>query len=154
MASRFYSFVNNLYMSPIQLGIQTAHAVSNMSIAYAPPDDRFDRYFDWALNNPVIMICKGHNVAGLNELRSILEPLATSLNLPFTVFNEDEASLGGIITAVAILVPEELAGLQHEKVTNGSGERVSVFLNEDGTPAHLSADQFELLKIVKLAHLA
>lgn len=153
MSYRFYSFVNNLYMSPIQLGIQTAHAATNMSIAYGHEDTRYDMYVEWASTNPVIMICQGHNVAGLQDLASTLGPLAERLILPFTTFNEDQASLGGVITAVAVLVPERLAGLKHKMVRSPEGD-VPEFFNEDGTKPQLTEDELALVKIVKLARLA
>lgn len=60
---RLYSFVNTLYMSQIQWGIQTAHCVSTMmSAAFRAQgeDGGAERLADvlaWAEQSPTIMIC-------------------------------------------------------------------------------------------------
>ena len=97
---RFYSFVNGLYMSPLQHGLQTAHCVAEMSLqenAY---------YIDWAENYKTIVILNAINVAGLLELEQVL----TSMIIPYPVasFREDEASLNGAITCVGIVLPEQI----------------------------------------------
>ena len=80
MAYRLYSFVNHLYMSPIQWGIQTAHCVSTMmnNVAELKGEDpmSYDSVHHWAAHEPTIIVCQGGNVAMLTDLHARLEPLA------------------------------------------------------------------------------
>jgi hypothetical protein len=154
MEHRLYSFVNTLYMSPIQWGIQTAHCVSNLSVRYKHNTKQHAAYYEWASGSPTIIICQGINVATLISLRDTLAPLADKLELPFTSFNEDEESLGGVITSVAVLVPETLYDCTVEFERQDDGTRIPVFSAFDGSPLNLTIDEYEFLKIVKLARLA
>ena len=112
MSYRFYSFVNHLYMNEKQWGIQTAHCVSTMMSRTADHKDKdpesYQMLQDWAMNDPTIIMCQGGNVAMLTDLYTRLSPLVDVLNLPLVKFHEDQASLGGVITAVAVLVPDGL----------------------------------------------
>lgn len=97
---RFYSFVNGLYMSPLQHGLQTAHCVAEMSL------QENEYYSDWAANHKTIVILNAINVAGLLALEQTL----TSMSIPYPVatFREDEASLNGAITCVGIVLPLQI----------------------------------------------
>ena len=54
---RFYSFVANLYLSPLQCGLQTAHAVSNMAKPQVTPGKWEQNVFnDWAMQDKTIVI--------------------------------------------------------------------------------------------------
>lgn len=159
MNHRLYAFVNNLYMSPIQWGIQTAHCVSSLMAEYfqrqSELPNRFDAVMEWAVGSPTIIVCQGTNVAGLTALNDTLGPLADKLDLAWTRFHEDEESLGGVITSVAVLVPETLYDCSVEFERQDNGTRIPVFYTADGTrPLHLTVDEYEFLKIVKLARLA
>lgn len=153
MKYRLYSFVNHLYMNEKQWGIQTAHCVSTMSRAYKVNTEQKAAYDTWADEEPTIIMCQGGNVAMLTDLYERISVLANALNLPYVKFHEDEASLGGVITAVAVLVPETLFDLV---VTFENGELVFSEVNEIGVcvPALLTDVQRDFLKIVKLAKLA
>ena len=100
---RFYSFTNALYMSPLQLGLQTGHCIAEMSQI-----NKGKLMFDeWAQEHKTIIILDGGNNASLN---SIFEFLNSSDNTiyPVAKFNEDEQSLNGAITSVGIVLPEEI----------------------------------------------
>lgn len=155
MNHRLYSFVNHLYMSPIQWGIQTAHCVSTMSVMYKQNTQQAQDYREWAEGECTIIVCQGGNVAMLTDLHDRLRPLADALDLAVVKFHEDEQSLGGVITSVAVLVPETLYDCSVEFERQPDGERIPVFYTADGTrPLNLTADEYEFLKIVKLARLA
>jgi hypothetical protein len=152
MKYRLYSFVNHLYMSPLQWGIQTAHCVSNLSVGYKNGTPQSRAYHEWASNEPTIIVCQGGNVASLRMLSATLSPLADEIKLPFTVFYEDEESLGGILTAVAVLVPETL----YDVAMLPSGTIAGVyFLHENGRMiTYEDKAPYELLTILKNARLA
>jgi len=155
MAYRLYSFINHLYMSPIQWGIQTAHVVSTLSVLYKHNTEQHKAYLEWAEKEPTIIICQGGNVGMLTDLLGRLEPLAKQLNLAITEFHEDEQSLGGVITAVGVLVPDTLFDVDVVTTVDEAGQRVQHFVTKDGEhtykPWHI---QHEFLSIVKNAKLA
>ena len=153
MKYRLYSFVNHLYMNEKQWGIQTAHCVSTMSRAYKVNTEQKAAYDTWADEEPTIIMCQGGNVAMLTDLYDRISVLAGELNLPYVKFHEDEASLGGVITAVAVLVPETL----FDHVVNfENGEPVFCKINDVDVcePATLTVTEYDFLKIIKLAKLA
>lgn len=103
---RFYSFVAGLYLSPLQNGLQTAHAVSEM---FADLENNhtqnMDAYREWATKDKTIIICNALNSAGVGEAYNKAAFYGTRLKLPATVFNEDTQSLNDAPTAAAIIVP-------------------------------------------------
>lgn len=96
---RMYSFVANLYLSPLQHGLQTAHVVSELSLL------KYESYEKWAKDHKTIIICAAINSAGVNEAAEKLAYFAKKLGLPTAKFSEDIASLNGAPTACGIIVP-------------------------------------------------
>lgn len=155
MSYRLYSFVNHLYMNAKQWGIQTAHCVSTMSVRVT--GKQLKMYKDWALNEPTIIMCEGGNVRMLLDLYTKLIPLAEKLQLPLVTFEEDEDSLGGVITSVAVLVPDTLFNCYVEYEPTFEGSKVPVFVNpETGKRFREATHPIEhaFLSIVKMARLA
>lgn len=123
MNYRFYSFVANHYLSQLQCGLQTAHAVAEMSLQYPPSDKEGDHFADWARLGKTIIICGVNNHAGVlsvfdqinqfNENFTDVEPLQVAL------FREDEQSMNGMATACGVLVPEKYWGvdLEYDRVS-------------------------------------
>lgn len=118
-------------------------------------------YEEWAETEPTIIVCQGGNVAMLTDLFARLKPLAVALNIPCVKFHEDEQSLGGVITSVAVLVPDTLFDVDVVMETDTTqtptkfGQRVQHFVTKDGLhtykPGHI---QHDFLSIVKNARLA
>lgn len=100
---RFYSFVAGLYLSPIQCGIQTAHAVSEMAVDQ--PEHLKVIYDNWAKNDKTLIVCQAVNHQGVVDAYEKFSVFAKELNLPCTIFREDEQSMNGMATAVGIVVP-------------------------------------------------
>ena len=119
-AYRLYSFVPALYISPLQCGLQTAHAVSQMHAdlllgedwievevdADAGPDEQRRLFDEWAAVDKTIIICTALNSQGVEQAYDRLEYFGEKLDLPVTIFREDEQSLNGAATAAAVVVPE------------------------------------------------
>lgn len=157
MKYRFYSFVNHLYMNEKQWGIQTAHAVSTMAVSLHMTAAMKRAYKTWAVEEPTIIMCQGGNVAMLTELHDRLSYLAAQLGLAEVKFHEDEQSLGGVITCVAVLVPEIYFECTIESEPLLDGTRAVVFVNEATGKRYRQATnpvEHEFLSIVKLARLA
>jgi hypothetical protein len=131
MSHRLYTFINHIYMSPLQWGIQTAHCVSTLSVKYRN-NAQAHAYRDWAELDPTIIVCRGGNVADLQDLHSRISVLAEMLKLPHCAFNEDQKSLGGVMTAVAVLVPDSIFNAydlgEADLITKGSNPTLHAFL--------------------------
>ena len=119
---RCYHF-GNYYMSSIQQGIQAAHCQMELFVKYQDTginsvddyeptitemeyQDKVDILYDWAENHKTMICLNGGNLQGLQDIVNIL--LDDQNKLPWATFYEDEMSLGGILTNVAIVVPEHI----------------------------------------------
>lgn len=111
---RLYTFVN-FYLSQIQQGIQSAHIVSElMSFQGWPTPNQVDMVKDWAKDHKTIIVCNGGNNEGLGELMSLFRDHRNKF--PWTVFHEDEQSLCGALTAVGIVLPEQIFDARYERL--------------------------------------
>lgn len=157
---RAYCFTNALYMSPIQLGIQSAHAISEMFSKYTRADSKV--LYKWAAEDKTIIVLNGGNCADLNEIlyevRAICNQKAAGghfLNLPFACFHEDEASLGGVITAVTIILPKEI---YQARQTSERFDPEGIWFYEDDKGRHIDYQpdslEAQLLRVVKSCRLA
>jgi hypothetical protein len=105
---RLYSFVANGYLSPLQCGLQTAHAVGDMSVKYNDDRHADHAYRTWAGEDKVIIICAAFNSRGVVDCHAELVRTAEgALALPVSIFYEDEDSLGGAATSCAVVVPQK-----------------------------------------------
>ena len=98
---RLYSFTN-MYISPIQRGIQTAHIVSELSQTI----HNKDVYNQWASIDKTIVVLEGGNQKNLQNIYDSIACSSLSEVFPFASFHEDEDSLGGALTAVGIIIPD------------------------------------------------
>lgn len=115
---RFYSFVAGLYLSPLQRGLQTGHAISEMQsdllkmeqdeVSNAAVDRSIERlmYNDWATDDKTIVILDALNCAGVVEAYNKATEFCMDLEMPVTIFHEDIASLNGAPTATGLVVPD------------------------------------------------
>lgn len=146
-------------MPPIQWGIQTAHCVSTMM---ATPESKKAKKAikTWAKESPTIIICQGGNVQTLQalyvELKEICALIETLYDyvLPVVKFHEDMESLGGIITSVAVLVPEALFNARSIRNQDGVVHFIDPMNDLLITPDGADTLLHRFLSIVKLARLA
>lgn len=168
---RFYSFVAGLYLSPLQCGLQTAHAVSEMYSFYeqrglAPKDV----VAEWAYTDKTIIILNALNSKGVEAVYMQLAGLAFALGLPTTIFHEDEDSLNGAATATGIIVPRKYFAARfvdgEVTVFTGEGGKAQivtsptryVFTPEAGDETEAfsceeGSNEYELIRIIKSYHL-
>jgi len=128
---RMYSF-GNYYLSSIQQGIQCSHGQSNMFKQYI--DDKLTplhqvQLESW-LETPTTICLNAGNTKSILCLKDFLEEKSTLL---WSYFNEDEDSLGGIITNVSILVPERVYVAYKELIEN---KKYSVLTHRNGESKH------------------
>lgn len=156
---RLYTFVNNVYMSPTQWGIQSAHVVGEMSQMYF----NHQNFIDWVSRDKTIIVCQGGPVGALLELETFLKGFAfgqNGYNFAVQSFREDEYSLGGVITAVGIIIPEALWNAERifvrAKFSNESDYVKYVHVDEQGneTVYKQTHPLFPLVNLIKTAKLA
>lgn len=104
---RLYSFVASGYLSPLQCGLQTAHAVGDMSVKYDEDRHADHAYRTWAGEDKVVIICAAFNSRGVQDCHAELQRVGEILGLPISIFFEDEDSLNGAATACAVVVPQK-----------------------------------------------
>lgn len=104
---KLYTFTN-MYMSDIQKGIQTQHACAELFVKYQQDSQCKHNLYDWATNHKTTIVLNGGNAQSLHNLYDRLLPLCDCLNYPISVFYEDQQSLNGCITCVAIVVPDSV----------------------------------------------
>lgn len=102
---RLYTFTN-FYMSDIQKGIQTQHACADLFVKYQRESKCKTVLYDWAKNHKTTIVLNGGNAQSLHDLYLRLLPLCDYLDYPICKFHEDQQSLNGCLTCVAIVVPE------------------------------------------------
>lgn len=155
---RCYHF-GNYYMSSIQQGIQAAHCQMELFVKYENAivpgyvtNQKRDLY-DWAENHKT-MIClsAGNN----NQLKEIKELFQSEQNkFPWSYFCEDEDSLGGILTNVAIVLPPEI----YDTATKIRSGEHSISVNKiwdenDKFVIQLTDFEIGLIKILNSCQLA
>lgn len=101
---RCYTFSIN-YLSSIQQGIQGAHAIAELFLKYPQPNDTVGKYlYEWAKDHKTIICLNAGDFSQLSALHKCFVNYCYSY--PWAAFNESEKALNGIMTSVAIVVPE------------------------------------------------
>jgi len=122
-ALRFYTFVN-FYLSSLQQGLQSGHCIHELFLKYRPEDSddtnefapapksskEEERVYDWAEYHKTMIILNGGAHEDILAKYEFLENNAAELSFPapYDAFCEDQYSLGGLMTCVGIVVPEEI----------------------------------------------
>ncbi len=114
MELRLYSFVN-FYLSSIQQGIQTGHAAVKLVRKYQPrtqaqtPEQvawntRCTLVDEWAEFHETFYVLNGGDLAKLK----LIATAVAATDFPFAKFIESQDALGGMLTAVAVVLPEHI----------------------------------------------
>lgn len=104
-----YCWVNKHYMKEIQYGIQTAHCISDMSrLSFGQ-----EIYGEWADKHKSILIFDGTNSGTVRRIYEIIQYVARNfakhgIEIPHTIFREDQESLDGATTACGFIMPDVL----------------------------------------------
>lgn len=162
MNYRFYSIVAGLYLSDLQKGLQTAHAVSEVfteaSKTFATAR-ALEAFKDWAASDKTIIILSAGNHGGVVSAYETLRIFASLLDLPIAAFKEDEQSMNCMCTACGIIVPEKYWNVRSElndQVTAAmTGNKVAKYVSDDYQIEYWPASpEYELIKILKSYPLA
>jgi len=107
------------YLSSIQQGIQAAHSQVQLVL-----NNKDDINVEKWVHDPVTICLNGGNSAALNELREMLDGTdqtkPVNRTIKFSTFNEDYASLEGILTNIAVLVPARVYNAFNELVRDNT----------------------------------
>ena len=101
-------------LSSIQQGIQSGHAAVELFKKYLIDEGWKDGYAelvnDWAQNHKTMVCLNGGNAKGIREWLEFFNvgELDHFNDFPFVGFYEDEESLDGALTSVAVVLPERI----------------------------------------------
>lgn len=110
---RMYTFTL-VQLNTMQQGIQAAHAAvevgmvaykKQMTLRQGTP---FSIYHRWATEWKTMVCLNGGDLFELDEFANFLSTCDTPEKYPWAAFNESETSLGGLLTSVGIILPEEI----------------------------------------------
>ena len=148
--------LTHFMLSSIQQGIQSGHAAMELVNKYYQPEplykddeERFDTLLSWIREDKTIIALNGGNSEGLFEWYQFLNRPGYN-TLPWVLFNEDENSLEGAMTSIAIIIPDRIYDFDtatHPQCTNWGG----MFNN---VPPEFTAWEWELFEKIKSAPLA
>lgn len=101
-------FFGNMYLSPIQQGIQALHVVGDMSIKYPYNHSckETNDYMNWADNYKTVVLLNGGMESDLKDIVSFFD----NQDNPFSwdYFEESQDALNGALTSVGIILPERI----------------------------------------------
>lgn len=149
-----YVFINAM-LRPIQQGIQGGHALVEMAAKYHsfkgnPNEARV--FWDWAERDKTVAFCSAGFHAGIQSWEKFI--FNNHHGFPRCKFREDDETLAGLVTAVAIIVPGfiyETANL----LRKGELQIVSdTFTTKWVPPIALTPFQYELVERIAGAKLA
>lgn len=110
---RLYTFTL-FQLSPIQQGIQAGHAAvevgmwAHRRLVHYLQGDEWAIYHRWATEWKTMVLLNGGDLFELDEFANFLAACDNPNKYPFASFRESEASLGGIMTSVAIILPSRI----------------------------------------------
>lgn len=117
---RLYSFVNHYLASGgPHAGIQTGHAAVDLTRKYTnafadvSPND-VEMIVEWADNHKTFIVLNG----GMHVEMLRVKKLVEESGFPFSVFHESEEALNGIMTTVAVVLPEQIFNMQRGQDLN------------------------------------
>jgi hypothetical protein len=121
---RVYAFTH-FALRPIQQGIQSAHAVVELVTQEGLDEDEQSAIRRWTDIDKTLIVLNAGNSESLDSILFY----AKRSGLPFAPFYEDEATLSNMLTAVAVLVPDELYNSRIDpdmSIVTASGVRLNV----------------------------
>lgn len=106
---RLYS-MGHVFLSSIHQGLQATHISGKLLAKYPVGTNERSVIVEWAHDNDMdIKLLSGGKSKDLKGLISLLEMFETQgMSLPYAYFRESEDNLEGVITAVGVLVPQDI----------------------------------------------
>lgn len=151
---RLYTFVN-YYLSGIQQGIQSLHVLGDLTVktnkTYHENSYQKMMFNSWLENHKTVIVCNGGNSKSLQDLCFLFDHPEN--RYPWAYFCEDEDSLCGAITAVGIVLPQEIYDVKTEII---EGLTVYSYSTETNSILYNNPESYlyQLISTVKSARLA
>lgn len=113
-------FLTNMYLSPIQRGIQSAHCLHDMFVTYRPHSEQpaADLLWKWAEHEKTMIVLNGGTSEELEEFFDFL--MKHEEDYPFEKFQEP--GIGNAITCVGIILSDRMVELVKHYRDNESGD--------------------------------
>ena len=93
-------------MSSIQQGIQSAHAQMELFVKYPETCRQKIQLFNWAQHHKTMIVLNGGYLSTMKEALEFIDSEANPY--PFATFHESEEAMGGMLTNIAIVLPEKI----------------------------------------------
>lgn len=108
-----------MYLSPIQAGIQTAHTLHELYQKYIYTNDPAMLMIDeWSRHHKTIIVLNGGYQSSIEETIQLFTDVFNILYLPFASFHEEKDSLNGALTAMSVVLPEEIYNYPAERTVD------------------------------------
>lgn len=106
-------FFGNMYISPIQHGIQGSHVVTkmfrgNQSDLFPNDPTMQQTLFDWGDDGVTKIYLQAGYQRNLEIIYDVLSYIAPRLGLPYAKFHEEVDALNGALTSVGVVAPKEI----------------------------------------------
>jgi hypothetical protein len=137
-------------LSSIQQGIQSGHAAmelvnkyyDNQNPTYVVDEHNWEVVLDWIQNDKTIVCLNGGNSESMFEWETFLNTYENPF--PWVAFHEDESSMEGILTSIALILPERIYGVDLEEL----------YAMASFIPGKFTSWEWELVNRVKSTGLA
>lgn len=144
-------FFTNMYLSPIQKGIQTAHATTELFVKYDRRTSLGEALYEWAGFHKTMIVVDG---GAQGDMRQTYDTIINTVGHihPHSSFFEDTYSLNGAFTAFAIVLPAQIydtATALREEPPATQSEYYEIM-----KAAGIAPEEFKLVDIIKRAPLA
>lgn len=146
-ALRAYFFVNQ-YISGIHAGIQSLHALSEVHNKYygtATQEEAMLR--DWEANHKTVIVLEGGYQSRLEEL--LVQFSEIQHNYPFASFREEKDALNCAMTAVCIILPEQVFAAKQEYVSVSEENPIPQYLAYTFEDEQVEDSDRELIEILR-----
>lgn len=151
---RLYAFTN-MYLSPLQQGLQTAHLVHELFNKYSDKNSaEYNNLNEWSKNHKTIIILNGGNQAKLETIKKEIELLEYCTTYPNTFFREDKDSLNEALTCVGIILPDTIYDNERYHSLYSERKNIFKFFNIDNTIMTQSSEDYKFYELIKSRPLA
>lgn len=155
---RYYGFVNHIYMSSKQYGIQSVHVlgeITNKLFFYDNDTENCNKayYEEWVKHWKTCILLQGGNQQALKHIEFLFKQLETVY--PCASFREDMESLNGCLTACGIILPYRIFGLAETLRKNKTElDHAAIYLFEQDYKTPYTEFELELIMLLKHSKLA
>ena len=134
-----YLWAHTMLKAIVQ-GVQGAHCTSELPLQNASAAAQAT-WAEWNTKHKTIILLDGGNTATLEKRYLALQHAARTLNWPVARFDEDWATLGGIMTACGAVMPPECCGYD-SPVAHAARAKMLEFGLTDPLDAALDHERF------------